>query len=386
MGSGETTPATTTTQTTISPEQRQLLNMAMPYLQQFGQSNITAPGPESIAGFNPTQVAGQNQVLGSTMAMNNILTGAGQSNQFLTSGAALDPRSNPGLQGTIDASVRPIYQNLGESVLPALRGQAIVGGAGVPGANYGGSRLGIAEGLAARGASQAAGDTASKLAYQGYNTGLDAMLKSMGLAPSIAQSQAIPGLTTTAVGDTQRSLAQALLSAQTGQSQFEQYLPLLKGQAFLGGLNAIPGAGSVTTGPGVTQPSGLQTALGIGATGAGILGGLGALGGTSGLAGLLPLFTSSDMRLKRDIVRIGTLFDGTPVYRYRYAGNQATHIGVMAQDIEKFAPEAVTEIGGFKLVNLDLATRRAMEEQNGIAARSTNGVRSDADVAVGQPG
>ena len=108
----------------------------------------------------------------------------------------------------------------------------------------------------------------------------------------------------------------------------------------------------------------------------------GAVGGAA-LGGLLP-FLQSDMRSKRDIVRIGTLFDGTPVYRYRYAGNQTTHIGVMAQDIEKFAPEAVSEIGGFKLVNMELATRRAMEANHGDPTRSD--VQQPANFDVGRAG
>jgi hypothetical protein len=67
-------------------------------------------------------------------------------------------------------------------------------------------------------------------------------------------------------------------------------------------------------------------------------------------------FTKSDMRLKEDIAQVGALFDGTPVYGYRYKGAPAYHIGLMAQDVEKTAPYAVIEINGYKAVDYRAAT------------------------------
>lgn len=372
-------PAQTSTQVVLAPEQRQLLAMAMPYLQGFANQPLSQPNAaQTVAPFNQNQIAGQNQALASTMAMNDLLQSAGMGNQFLTSGAALDPRTNPGLQGTIDAATRPIMQNLTNTVLPGIRGQAAFGPQGTPSANYGGSRQGIAEGIAGRGALDATGDAASKIAFQGYGQGLDAMVKGLGLAPGLASSMTLPALTTSGVGDVQQNLAQRQLTADTSAAMFPQWADYIKGTALLGGVNAIPTAGAVSTGPQPNQPgfgSALTGAAGGALTGAslgsvvpGIGTGVGAAGGAV-LGGLLP-FIQSDMRLKRDIVRIGTLFDGTPVYRYRYAGNKTVHIGVMAQDIEEFAPEAVIEVGDFKMVDLELATRRAMEVGNGQSARS----------------
>jgi hypothetical protein len=72
--------------------------------------------------------------------------------------------------------------------------------------------------------------------------------------------------------------------------------------------------------------------------------------------GSLLKFVPSDMRLKKDIAPVGTLFDGTPVYGYRYKGAPAYHIGLMAQDVEKIAPDAVIEINGYKAVDYRAAT------------------------------
>jgi hypothetical protein len=67
----------------------------------------------------------------------------------------------------------------------------------------------------------------------------------------------------------------------------------------------------------------------------------------------------SDARLKRDIVKVGSLHDGTPVYSYTYLDDPTPRIGLIAQDVERRTPEAVTQIGGRKAVDYRKATARA---------------------------
>jgi hypothetical protein len=93
------------------------------------------------------------------------------------------------------------------------------------------------------------------------------------------------------------------------------------------------------------------------ASGLGSLFGSGSSGSTAG--NILKIL--SDRRVKTDITQVGTLFDGTPVYRYRYIGQPAFQIGLMAQDVEKYAPEAVGQIGPYKAVDYKLATDKAVE-------------------------
>ncbi len=62
--------------------------------------------------------------------------------------------------------------------------------------------------------------------------------------------------------------------------------------------------------------------------------------GSSALGGL---FMLSDVRAKEDIRRVGQTDGGLPVYTFRYKGDTVTHMGVMAQDVEMVAPEAVAE-------------------------------------------
>ena len=61
---------------------------------------------------------------------------------------------------------------------------------------------------------------------------------------------------------------------------------------------------------------------------------------------------TSDMRLKEDIVHLGTGFNGLPIYSFSYIGEEGTYLGVMAQDVLMHTPEAVT-IGddGYMRVN-----------------------------------
>lgn len=86
-------------------------------------------------------------------------------------------------------------------------------------------------------------------------------------------------------------------------------------------------------------------------------------GGSTGLSilgsvlGILPmLFGLSDKRDKTDIEKLGVdPKTGLPIYAYRYKGDPKNYpkiVGPMAQDVEKKFPGAVEEINGHKVINL----------------------------------
>lgn len=78
-----------------------------------------------------------------------------------------------------------------------------------------------------------------------------------------------------------------------------------------------------------TQSGGLMDVLGLGLQGAALF---------------------SDRRLKTDIRRVGKTDTGVPIYTYRYMGEGAFHMGVMADDV----PQAQGPvIGGFKTVRYE---------------------------------
>lgn len=73
---------------------------------------------------------------------------------------------------------------------------------------------------------------------------------------------------------------------------------------------------------------------------------------TSGLFGLgaAGLMFMSDRRLKRDIRKVVDDERGWGIYRYRYLGDDRERIGVMADEVERVRPDAVTTVNGYKAV------------------------------------
>jgi hypothetical protein len=85
-------------------------------------------------------------------------------------------------------------------------------------------------------------------------------------------------------------------------------------------------------------------------------GGLGSAIGSLGSAYLMR--PGSDIRIKQDIVQVGQLNNGFPLYAFQYkpefrdVQGHGFRIGVMAQDIEKVIPDAVSiHADGYKIVD-----------------------------------
>jgi hypothetical protein len=64
-----------------------------------------------------------------------------------------------------------------------------------------------------------------------------------------------------------------------------------------------------------------------------------------------------DITLKENIKRVGYLKNGLPVYEFNYKGSKKREVNVIAQDVEKVMPEAVMNIHGIKLVNMEMVCR-----------------------------
>ena len=74
-------------------------------------------------------------------------------------------------------------------------------------------------------------------------------------------------------------------------------------------------------------------------------------GQMAAMAAMAAMMMMSDRRLKTDIKELDTLSDGTPVYTFRYKGDDTYRIGVMAQDILETHPDAVHVIDGYYCVD-----------------------------------
>lgn len=74
--------------------------------------------------------------------------------------------------------------------------------------------------------------------------------------------------------------------------------------------------------------------------------------------------SSSDRRLKKDILKIGEL-NGHNIYEFRYKTDDATapkHVGVMAQEVEQTHPEAVVDTPNGKAVYYQMLGLEALTE------------------------
>lgn len=85
-----------------------------------------------------------------------------------------------------------------------------------------------------------------------------------------------------------------------------------------------------------------------------MIGALAGLGGAAMGAGA-KMYMASDRRLKEGARRIGTADNGLPIYAFRYKGGERTFLGFMADEVEKVRPDAVGEVGGYKVVDYDAA-------------------------------
>lgn len=261
---------TSTTTQNLSPEQKQILGLVTPVLANYigpnGQVNASAFPGSTVAPTNPLQTLG-GQITAGT-AMGPVAQSAGTAlggTDFLTSGAVLDPSQNPGLQGAINAAIRPLNQNYLTSILPGIRDSAVTAG------GYGSNRQGIAEGLAAQGLEQQTGDVTSNIINQAYQQGLDAMTKGLAVAPGIQQAALAPGVAVSGVGSQQQQLEQQQLSGNVNQYYTQQMLPLMIAQQIAGTAFGFPGGSATTTQSG-SNTSPLQMGL----------------GGASAIMGLLP--------------------------------------------------------------------------------------------------
>ena len=339
--------------------------------QKAAAANL-ASGAAGIPNLGPQAAGVATGLLGSTnnpkyggMLDDALATLKGNLNPF-TSG--YDPMSNPALRGYLDVARNDVADD--------IRGRFAAAGRDFSGAETAALGRGITAAEAPILTAQYNTDAqraidAAKTLYGatgstvGAETGLDQQTLANRLS-GLQAAGAIPGLYT------------APGTAQFAAANAENALPW-QNLGMLGNtVIPIAGLGAQSSGTKTEVQSQSSpwytTALGLGAGGLGALGQSGAFGqagwltGTQGLTSSLPsmasLFALSDERTKEDIRPIGMLFDDTPVYSFRYRGDDSgrTHVGLMAQDVEQDRPDAVIKIGGadgIRMVDYGAATDRA---------------------------
>lgn len=265
---------------------------------------------------NPAFNAFQNQAQGGAGAGINM-----QPLQQMAQGGNYDQYQNmqdQNLQGAIGAGLRQINQNFNENIMPSINTGAALSG------TSGGSRQGVAQGIAARGANQTAADFTQKMQSQNFN-----QMQGRNLQAQQAGEQ-----------------------SQLGAFQGMGANAALQNQAQQGAMGSAPGLSNLGFG---TQYGNLQNFSGLVGAPTVLGGGSQTHGGAGeaiqgGAGALMAMF--SDERLKEDIKKVGELDNGLGVYTYRYKGTDQTQMGVIAQEVQEVSPGAVYEMGnGFLKVN-----------------------------------
>lgn len=279
------------------------------------QVNAQQIGPQQISQFENPYLG---QVLGSTSALLN------QNNQQQQSGAlgtAIQSGAFGGDRTGIAAANLEQQQNLANAnIYSGIASNAFNTALGAAQQQQG---VNLSAGQANRAALGAAGQEIAGIGSTAYGEGANTASE-LGALGSGAQNSALSG-------------AQAQIGAGTLEQQTSQAADTALYNQFLQ-AQSYP-----------FQVAGFE---------AGVAEGTGALSGSTTTT-QQPGGFFSDRRLKTDIKKIGKTFDGQTIYSYKMHGDARTHIGLMAQDVEKKHPESVGLAGGYKFVDYGAATEDA---------------------------
>lgn len=161
------------------------------------------PGAK-VAPFSQETLAAQQLAMANAGAAQQQVNSINQGVQYGLTGA-MDVENNPYLQKAISAAVRPIQQEYTDAggVMSQIRTGATQAG------QYGGTRQGIAEGIAAGRQAQAIGDTSAKIASDAYNKGQETFQKTLTFAPQAMEAGMTPVNWMSSVGAQKENLAQS---------------------------------------------------------------------------------------------------------------------------------------------------------------------------------
>jgi hypothetical protein len=346
-------------------------------LTQFQGQQVADVGPQMQQAWNLAAGSGAAGADQYNAAQAGYLTAAGyQPNQVTPqtlAGTNLQPYMNPFTQNVINASL-PLMQQQTQQALMGIGDQASAAKA------FGGSRQGVAEGVAATQGGLNAAQMAAQLnqanfqqaqagatgditrdlsAQQGNQAANQAAINSLlqastglgGLGTQAQNNQRQQFLELSTAGAQQQQQAQNQIQAQMNQFNQANAYP---GQQ-LGVLQSALGMtpyGSTSIGSSTTQAQQQQNPSMM----SDVFGGLTSLGGMFGQGGpfaaggaLSGLLTGSDKALKTDISKVGVHPPtGLPIYSYRYKGDPKSYpkvTGPMAEDAMQVAPHAVKTIG-----------------------------------------
>jgi hypothetical protein len=300
----------------------------------------------TVAGFNPTQQAAFDATTANAGAWQPQFDQAGQ--MMTSAGAALTGDdiaryTNPWQQQVVDAALAKIRDQDAMQNREFTANQVSQGGLGGNGLFVGRAQLQADQGEnrnATIANLMAQGFTQAQAAAQADKTrGLAAGQSIANLGAARSQLGYTDAAAANAVGNQQQAQQQLAYDTATGNAQQETLFPMQQAQWLAGiGAGIGPLTGGTTTSKGTatqSQGKGIGNMIGAGLSAASML---------------------SDERAKENKEPIGRAFDGQTIWKYNYAGDPRTQIGLIAQDVEQSHPDAVSERSdGMKMVDYDAA-------------------------------
>jgi hypothetical protein len=245
---------------------------------------------------------------------------------------------SPFFQGAFQAATRPLEQQFGQNIMD-IRSKLSSAG------RYGSGAQTALEGRAAEGLATGMSDIAGRLAYQNYEAERQRQQAATMAAPEMAAADYNDLSKLLSTGLAREGYTQAQIADQLARYQYD--MPESRLSTFLTGVYGAP-SGSVQERPIYSDPS--QQGFGN----------LLSLAGAAGSLGFKPF---SDIRTKENIKQVGSMANGLGVYEYEYKKEFKDHssaghgkfIGVMAHEVEKVIPEAVSvDSDGYKHIDYSL--------------------------------
>jgi hypothetical protein len=337
-GSEQTGMQTVTSQNQIDP-------MLRPYVQ-FGldESKRLYQSPTPYAPFQ-TYVDPSRQTLSAlsgieqrAMAGSPLNRSAQDQLNRTISGDYLS--GNPFFQGAFQAASRPIEQQFQQNI-GDIRSKLSSSG------RYGSGAQTQLEGRAYDALSQGLSDIGGRLAYQNYADERARQQAATFAAPEMAAAEYNDLSKLLAAGTAREGYTQAQIADQLARYQYQ--MPESRLSTFLTGVYGAPSGSTSTQQRPIYENPSQQ--------------GLGNLLSLAGAAGSLGWKPFSDIRTKENIKQVGSMANGLGIYEYEYKPEFKDHpsaghgkfIGVMAHEVEKVIPEAVSvDLDGYKHIDYSL--------------------------------
>lgn len=340
MGSKNPTTSTSTSTSSTYKANPVVQSATQNLVQSAVQQSKTTPG-QLVSPTTAQQQQGYNQVgqisgiaAPYLQAATNAITGMPQFNAQ-TIQSYMSPYTSQVVQATMAQ-----LQNQDRQQQQSLTGNAISAGA------FGGDRAAVASGILGGQQDLANNATIANLENSGYQNAESELNTQQQTGLQTAQT-ALSGALGAANANIQAGTQQQ--QTQTAIDQANVEFPYQN----LSWLSSLLGTAGSTLG-GTTSGTSYGTSTQTGTSNIGSI-----------LGGITSLFSLSDERAKENIKGIGKLFDGTPVVKYNYKGDATTHVGLLAQDVEKRHPEAVAkDDAGIRYVNYDEATKGAEKRRH----------------------